>query len=295
MGYADIRKQDVPCWYQLDWDAEKAAFVLGVHKEFIRTTPIIKGASAGIDLGPFAGDLSGKEFGFNGALKRSGEDGDFIRFIGDLPVAERETRESCPYCVGTGKNPPRTGEECEVCNGSGHKIVSDFWDLYALVLSLKIFKLVAYDPEIRTSSQLQQLLKIDLAFSQRSDKIIVDVGGEYSRAMRHWLISLGSQDIDESVRAMKSAWFKMRPFADQGLYERIGGFKSSVANGYTRMDCPGNACGLDPDDGTVVNGDGYRFSGHNIDTPVQQLSLLAGLAALHSKARKEITQDLTVT
>ena len=62
--------------------------------------------------------------------------------------------------------------------------------------------------------------------------------------------------------------------------------------GWLNTDCPGNACGLNPSLDAEYDMKkpchGYKFSCHNVDTAAQQLTLLAGVAALHDKARQEI-------
>lgn len=47
------------------------------------------------------------------------------------------------------------------------------------------------------------------------------------------------------------------------------------------VSCPGDACGLYSDEYSSHDGRmGHRFTCHNVDNPGQQLTLLAGLAAL---------------
>ena len=49
---------------------------------------------------------------------------------------------------------------------------------------------------------------------------------------------------------------------------------------------PGDACQLDPDSYDSSLERGYKLSSHNVDSGLQQLSLIMGLAKLHSLARK---------
>ncbi len=55
---------------------------------------------------------------------------------------------------------------------------------------------------------------------------------------------------------------------------------------WVNLSVPGNACGLDPTDYYDRQGEGYRLSPHNVDSPVQQLTLLMGVAAICESARK---------
>ena len=89
------------------------------------------------------------------------------------------------------------------------------------------------------------------------------------------------------VQAMKTAHGYML-----GRTESSPRFRASVdsSNGWLRVDCPGDACQIYPSHGDdIKEGRGYEFACHNVDTPAQQLTLLAGLAALHDRVRKELT------
>ena len=55
---------------------------------------------------------------------------------------------------------------------------------------------------------------------------------------------------------------------------------------WLNLSIPGNACGLDPEDYYPREKSGYKLLPHNIDSPLQQLTLVMGLAKLHQDARK---------
>jgi hypothetical protein len=55
------------------------------------------------------------------------------------------------------------------------------------------------------------------------------------------------------------------------------------------IDCPGDACGINPSGWSQISPDrGYKFGCHNVDTPAQQLILLIGLAVLHQEVDKTL-------
>ncbi len=86
---------------------------------------------------------------------------------------------------------------------------------------------------------------------------------------------------------MKKCWDRLFGLKDYDKWS----FRVSVGDGFITIDCPGNACGIHPDHNAglrIEKDEGYEFTCHNVDSPAQQLTLLAGLAALHDKARKEI-------
>ena len=94
----------------------------------------------------------------------------------------------------------------------------------------------------------------------------------------------------EMIEAMIKTWQKMFPTKKVDKYDRYS-FRASVdyENGWLNVSCPGDACGLNPANSCGgEDGRGYEFSCHNVDSPMQQLTLIAGLAALCDKAKKEI-------
>jgi hypothetical protein len=86
--------------------------------------------------------------------------------------------------------------------------------------------------------------------------------------------------------AMQAAWLRsfgsIAPFAVRDFVALMRRPK------WVNLSCPGSACGLDPADyyDEAVH-KGYLLSPHNIDSPVQQLTLLVGLAALAHAARRD--------
>jgi len=57
---------------------------------------------------------------------------------------------------------------------------------------------------------------------------------------------------------------------------------------WLNLDVPGDACGLDPDNYNDSDLDvGYKLVPHNIDSPLQQLTFLVGLAKLHDMMSKK--------
>jgi hypothetical protein len=86
--------------------------------------------------------------------------------------------------------------------------------------------------------------------------------------------------------AMTKAWRSMYGKVSFGEKTRLS-FKLRK-NGFFHLDCPGDACGLDPCDSYQNTLDqGYEICPHNTDNPKQQLTLLSGLAALCSQAEKK--------
>ena len=116
------------------------------------------------------------------------------------------------------------------------------------------------------------------------------LGGEFSIPLCEWLKSFEERtQFPEIIEAMQTAEKKM--FGKISKYAGYGFRAYILHKGGIAIDIPGNATGIynppedyfDPQRKT-----GCKLKCHNIDTPMQQIALLAGLAALHDRARREI-------
>jgi hypothetical protein len=87
------------------------------------------------------------------------------------------------------------------------------------------------------------------------------------------------------VQAMKDAYHYMWP--EDRKWSRFGALCRKT--GLIYLDVPGQACGLGPDKysgGEIVGG--YELVPHNVDSGLEQLSLIAGLAKLHELVKKDL-------
>jgi len=292
----ELRTENMPCWYELSWREEIPAIVLRVHKDFIQATEQILSNNPDIpfwdmmeklrkDLGlsSFVFKFS-ENFGFDNAFQRIGEKYGFVEFLIRIPKIEQYTDETCPNCKGTGKNKD-LGIECSFCNGKGKHLIFDWKSGYAVSASFTAFSLLSRPWSKKTSSTLPQLLTIQTNIKAEIDG--APLGGIYSLALCNWLRMVGQTNFPEVVEAMKNAYRQMYSL------NRLSGYYFGATNndGWLVIDCPGNACGIYPSDG-FTRGKGCEFTCHNLDTSVQQITLIAGLAALHDRARKEISISL---
>lgn len=87
----------------------------------------------------------------------------------------------------------------------------------------------------------------------------------------------------DMVEAMKKAHEFMWTGASRN--ERFG---AMTRGRYIFLDVPGDACGLGPDSyGDDTKNDGYNIGPHNVDSSLQQFTLLVGLAKLHDLIRAD--------
>lgn len=128
-----------------------------------------------------------------------------------------------------------------------------------------------------------QLMYVDVVFQQSSQGLMCGIAGTYSEEMREWLWWQPQLGVVE--RAM------------QIVYERLSGVRPEPIvrlgkSGQLDLHCATERPGLHPAEDASKASGGYQFASHNIETPLQMLTLLAGLGALHDQAKKEV--DLIV-
>jgi len=277
-----LYRDNMPCWYELSWQKIKPAIILRIHKDFIKNTrpvredaPIVIRLKEEFSFKNFIGNFNGN-FGFDNAFIRSKETKEFVEFLIKIPKIKHK-KGVCENCNGSGEND--FGEMCFSCGGEGIEYMNK-WELaYAISASFTAFPSLSCFSERETSSSLLQLLTISTVTEMKPAG--GSIGGELSVPLCNWMDSLGrsgKSDIFEMVEAMQLAHKVMFGLEE---YEKDD-FRAFVGqkDGWLSTTCPGNACGLDPEE----NG----FSSHNVDGPSQQIELIASLAALHDKARKEM-------
>lgn len=183
--------------------------------------------------------------------------------------------------------------DCIHCTGVGKELIFDWQSAYACSASFTVFLVLTEFVKTETSAPFSQLLTVKTMIREGLDG--GSLSGEYSIPLVKFLSNLYDEtktrrSISEMIQAMKLAYNHM---VGMRKFDQFN-FRASVdyEDGWLNVSCPGNACGLNPEHNAGYDmkrrGLGYKFNCHNIDTPVQQITLLAGLAALHDKARKAL-------
>lgn len=301
--YKHIITDDIPCWYELSWRKSIPAIILRVHQDFVENAKIIsndtllvKALKEDFKFENFNGNFN-ENFGFDNVFINRGLKGKFVEFLVKIPKIKFWVYEPCSRCGGLNQL-EIFEEECIKCKGrrefkkkSENEFSSDRFEhhynwkvAHTISASFNVFFRVSGFPKKETSSPLLQLLTVSTITDR--DMHGGSLSGKYSKPLVRWLSSFKpGTTIFEMVEAMKVAYRKM--FGECSYFR----FRASVdhKNGWLNVDCPGNACGLNPSHNSVKDDDnGYEFNCHNVDTVAQQLTLLVGLAALHDKARREI-------
>lgn len=143
-------------------------------------------------------------------------------------------------------------------------------------------------PDSDTGSKNPQMLLVEMA-------LINNPGGEQSPidawtspSLTKWLVEKANvSDTDQISRTMYEAWKTMQA-QNKARYPKMDlpripdDFRVDIKAKKILLYVPGNAGGLAPDQDQWDTGDeGYYMISHNNEFPVQQLTLLAGLAKLY--------------
>jgi len=285
----------IPCWYELSFRKEGSAIILRIHKDFIahtepinETRPIVMDFMSHFHFKKFSGPMDGN-IGFDDSFVFEGVKEDFVEFAVNIPKTKKYSGKKCEYCEGSGKD-QFLDDKCLRCEGTGKGWFYDWKTAYAISASFTtVFNWMQF-PKKETSSLLPQLMTV---FTVTQDNMHGgSLAGEYSVELCNWMRSLylrskDRYEVTEMTEAMKivqrKLFDKIDKFSEYEIWARI-----ESSSGWLNVNCPGAACGLHPTDSYIDKARGYKFGCHNVDNPMQQLTLLAGLAALHDKARREI-------
>ena len=285
----------IPCWYELSFRKEKPAIILRVHKDFTanaepisETHPIVMSFMSHFGFKKFSGSLNGN-IGFDDSFVFEGIKEDFAEFAANIPTIKKYSGKKCEDCRGSGKD-RLLDDECLRCEGTGKDWFYDWKLAFAISASFTIIFHWMHFPKKETSSLLPQLMIVSTI--TRDEMHGGSLFGEYSVELCNWMRSLyllneDTYAVTEMTEAIKIAHKKIFGAFRFGE-EHYFWAKIESDNGQLNVNCPGDACGLYLADSFFRDGKGYKFSCHNVDNPMQQITLLAGLAALHDKARREI-------
>lgn len=119
------------------------------------------------------------------------------------------------------------------------------------------------------------------------------MGGHIYPDMRRWLARLGSAGDTDPLKTVRLAMSSVAQSLDPEHTELFADNCRANVNSEGRfiLECAGNACdvAIYPDLDRGPNSDEpSQFACHNLDWARQQLTLLAGLAALHDMAANEL-------
>lgn len=112
--------------------------------------------------------------------------------------------------------------------------------------------------------------------------------------MRRWLARVGSSGVEDPLKDVRTAMVAAARALDPALAKLFADMCRARVDSTGRflLECAGNACDIaiypDLDSGPEAE-EPSHVGCHNLDSARQQLTLIAGLAALHDMAAKELS------
>lgn len=282
-----ITREEIPRWYSLSWEPNTILLrvdrvVLASVGPFTPDTPVVRALLDTFGFVNFTGESEGW-FGFGKALEVREENGE-VCFLARIPQIRVRTDKPCTDCKGSGWDKFRQGERCFSCEGNGQNYEFRWEGADAIAASLNVLFTLLEFPERETTREQPQLFIVRLVAGREA----YGLGGSFGIPLRRWLSAYRpGTSLVEMTNVM------INTYAHMFGISRVGqsSFRASVDSsfGWLNVDCPGQGCGFYPHHNFESRLDkGYEFSSHNVDDPGQQLTLLAGLAALHDLVDREL-------
>jgi len=283
-----VMRDKIPCWYELSLYSDKkekaADILIRIHSDVANCVKGIsfKKVSKHMKRENFEGEF-GRNIGFNKTLKYLGEKDNFLEYLVPIPITDKVSEKKCADCDGTGNF---NGNECLFCK-EGKAICVDYRDADAVCasLSLLLSTINNFSSTLETSARNFQLMCVRTRFVFGGELYI---GGELSREVVDYLIRSaivrpGWYDIAVSMQMVFQA--AQREFY-KDFQDRY--FKVSIKrDGSLFAECPGDGSFLYTQNQLLRGCYGYELSSHGIDTPVQHLTFVAALAAIHDHVRAD--------
>lgn len=285
----EMTREKVPCLYELSFKkGDPPVLVFRIHNDFLKenndrspTERVLEYMKKEHNLGEFL-PFGGEYFGFDKALKKGKTEGEFTEFNIEIPILRKETANACTHCEGEGWDKDLQ-RPCSWCDGCKHEILYDWKSLISISASLHLLTSMTEIFDKKTSAKKHQLLTFQSFCGKEMGGF--PISGAYGVDFCSWLVSLPdhyqfNQAINVMGKVYAHIYNRKIDFWDFEAYVR--------ENAWLIIDCPGDACGLHPSDSYWKPDRGRNFSCHNLDNPMQQITLLTALAVLSDMAREKI-------
>lgn len=292
-----ITRRDMSCWYELSYEGKGNSIVLKIWEEYIKDNPvdferapIVQSLKKNFKFEKFSADFYGSDFGFEKSFKNDGVKDGFLNFKAHLPVIRKKDDKSCGYCKGTGKKDLFEDEKCLFCEGDGFPFYYKWEEAYALSATFTLIFAYLQISEKESGSGKSQLITVSTITDREMHG--GSLSGQFSIGLISWMRTI--KNPKNLLISLKKATIKVFEIMDTRSINGVDHFydyqfRINLNDGRLIIDCPGDACGIHPDQtdqNFFSEKSGYQFSCHNVDNPLQQLTLLASLATLHDEARK---------
>lgn len=256
----DIRRADRPCFHEIETGERGKSIVISVDPQaakFIQEAlskpdiPIVEDLEQRLGLAKFIPPTK-DDWGFGPVLQKiSGGNESWVSWQCAFPEDKKlpEKKRSFPFAV----------------SGS----------LTVLYLVLDLFREASAEDK-------KQLLYINMAAGREMASNHLDAW--LGKSLMPYLASFPDHHLHKGVEETMRVTYEIMT-GDKDIFPSYFAARFRQPN-WLNLSCPGNGCGLDPEY-YRTDGRGYTLLPHNVDTPYQQLSLLAGLAFIHREARQK--------
>jgi hypothetical protein len=286
-------QQDIPRWYHLFWDEKKKGLFIKIHRFFLthcehkNFEPYFVDIESRLDFLPlfdsYVSVIGRERFGVNDSIVFVDGDSEWFTYRIKLPLVIHKTGMVCSHCEGKGDSEFGRGI-CSYCEGEKTESFYVYREISEVCFSLQILlNALAYPIDRDVPTPLMQLFTMTSCCSQQSQGH--SVGGYASPELVRFLHSFSTSwevqvELPTLIGAMKEAHRlmhgKLKAYYDQSFFAFTRG-------GQFIISCPGNACEIHTEASqTVRDGHGDGITCHNLDSAIQQLTLLAGMGALTS-------------
>ncbi|OHA19558.1 MAG: hypothetical protein A3C08_02645 [Candidatus Taylorbacteria bacterium RIFCSPHIGHO2_02_FULL_47_18] len=292
----------LPSWYRLSWNASQNALQIHIAEAYIAALPPIPDNSplrifaekkvSGDLFASYSLDLTAKQFGFNGSVRRldaTDPKTGFVSFSVALPRVHTSTGMACQECGGTGES---DDHRCFHCNGFKLEMKYDWYGAYSITESLQLlFWLLDIRLEAEMHTEVPQLFTLHLCAerSMHGSSMGGHLGKDALKMLRCVIASGKERCVNVERRiteALTQSWQHMMAKCDYDNHNLRVEIRED-ANLF--ITCPGDAAGV-----YTVNENwrasydkGCDISCHNMDNPTQALACLAGLAVFSEELEKE--------
>jgi hypothetical protein len=286
----------IPRKYHLWWDSAGKAIMIHVHKDCLKFIPHpvqknwplvqVPIDEHGLDelFDSFSGNLKGDSFGFNHAIRKTNEHDEYLEFQAPLPHVKIRTDFACEDCGGKGRRLEEYAspeDKCLHCNGSGKKYILDWRPAFTLTSSLGLlFELLNFKEDTSAAEKQHATVCMISQYGMHGSSMGGCFGADIIDYIRSHPPELNSFIVKEITKAMQLAHSWMFTY-DKYDRDRI---RTECHDDQIGLTVPGDACGINTSFHERNDGGGSEYSCHNVDSPLQSLTLLTGIASLIGQA-----------
>ena len=290
-----LKNVDVPRWYSLYWDFEKSGLFIKIHTFFLEHTefknwePYFSDVETRFSYEPlfdsYVPNLGRERFGLNNSITLVHSNENWLTYKIGLPSVNLITGRACPKCEATGKRYPedtKSDEICMYCDGTKNESLLVFREIRMVCYSLRIL-LTALSIQLEIDIPTSEFQLFTIESSTGVGPHAHSVGGYMSPKMISFLETF-SDSYDKRIHLPEIE--KVMSLAHQQIHGEIKDYDKRSFRCYTRggqivLSCPGDACEIHNEiNRAPLDGMGNDILCHNLDNPIQQLTLLSGLSAL---------------